>query len=75
MPKENLNEIYAKYREQIDAIASLPDMKFRRVARIIAWFYGGTEEGWRKIVASMGHKKKMPEDVHKLLEGFGKTKR
>jgi DNA-directed RNA polymerase subunit F len=64
-----------KYREQIDAIASIPNMKYRRIARIIAWLYGGTEESWRKILASMSHKKKMPEDVRKLVEALGKTKR
>jgi hypothetical protein len=75
MPKENLNEIYAKYRRQIDAISSLPNMKYRRIARIIAWLYGGTEEGWRKILASMGHKKRMSEDVRQLVQALGKTKR
>jgi hypothetical protein len=75
MPKENLNEIYAKYRGQIDAIASLPNMKYRRIARIISWLYGGTEEGWRKLLASMSHKKKMSEDVRQLLQALAKTKR
>jgi hypothetical protein len=75
MPKENLNEIHAKYRGQIDAIASLPNMKYRRIARIIAWLYGGSEERWRKILASMRHKKKMPEDVRQLLQALGKIKR
>jgi len=75
MRKENLNDIYMKYREQIDAIANIPNMKYRRIARMIAWLYGGSEEGWRKILASMGKKKKMPDDVRKLVEAFGKTKR
>lgn len=74
MPKENLNDIYVKYREQIDAIASIPNMKYRRIARMIAWLYGGSEEGWRKILASLGKKKKMSDDVRKLMEALGKTK-
>ena len=72
MPKENLNEIYSKYKEQIDTLASLPDMKEREVARITAWFYGGSEGGLRTFLASRVRKRKMPEDVRKLLERFGK---
>jgi hypothetical protein len=75
MAKDTLNETYLKYREQIDTLASIPEMKDRQLARILAWFYGGSEGGWRKILASKTRKKKMPEDVRKLLEGFGKTKR
>ena len=74
MVKENLNQTYLKYKEQIDTLASIPDMKERQLARILAWFYGGSEGGWRKILATKTRKKKMPEDVRKLLEGFGKTK-
>jgi ABC-type ATPase with predicted acetyltransferase domain len=74
LPRENLSEIYAKYREQIDTIASLPKMRYRRLARIVAWFYGGTEESWRKILATRSRRKKMPGDVHQILESFGKRK-
>jgi len=74
MPKENLNHIYMKYKEQIDILASYPDMKDRQVARIIAWFYGGSEGGWRTFLASKVRKKKMPEDVGRLLEWFAKGK-
>ncbi len=72
MVKEKIEELYAKYREQIDAIASLPGMKFRKVARIVAWFYGGSEERWRKILASKKNKSKMPNEVHELLRTLGK---
>ena len=75
MPRENLSEIYAKYREQIDTIASLPKMRYRRLARIVAWFYGGTEESWRKILAARNRRKELPKGVHQLLESFGKRKR
>ena len=73
MVKENLNETYAKYKEQIDTLASIPNMRDRQLARILAWFYGGSEGGWRKVLASKTRKKKMPSDVLKLLEGFGKN--
>ena len=63
---------YVKYREQIDTLASLPNMKIRQIARIIAWFYGGQEEGWRKIFASKGRKKRMPEDVRNSCKRLGR---
>jgi uncharacterized protein YfaQ (DUF2300 family) len=74
MAKASLSEIYLRYKEQIDTLASIPDMKDRQLARIVAWFYGGSEERWRKILASKTRKKKLPEDVGKLLQGLIKGK-
>jgi hypothetical protein len=74
MPREKLEEVYAKYRQQIDDIANRPGMKFRKLARITAYFYGGSEESWRKILATRTRKRSMPKEVQELLEGFGRTK-
>jgi uncharacterized protein YfaQ (DUF2300 family) len=72
--KENLNQTYLKYKEQIDTLASIPNMKERQLARILAWFYGGSEGGWRTVLSSKTRKKRMPEDVRKLLGSFEKGK-
>jgi hypothetical protein len=49
---------------------SFPGMKYRRAARIISWFYGGTEAGWRVFLAAKVKPKKVPKEVAELLGRF-----
>jgi len=72
--KKKLEEVYNQYRTQIDAIASLPRMKFRKAARIVAWFYGGSEEGWRKLLAAKTSTKKIPKEVIDFLGQIKESK-
>jgi hypothetical protein len=65
--KKKLEEVYSQYRTQIDAIASLQGMKLRKAARMVAWFYGGSEEGWRKLLAAKMSTKKVPKEVIDFL--------
>jgi hypothetical protein len=51
---------------QIDTISSLTS-NYRAAARIVAWFYGGSSETWRKFLAKRKAKKPIPEEVKKLL--------
>jgi hypothetical protein len=74
MTRENLKDIYSRYQAQITAISSLPGMKFRKLARIVAWFYGGSEESWRKILAGRARTTKMPVEVRELLSQFTRRK-
>ena len=74
MTKRSLEDVYAEYRAQIDSIANLSGMKYRKAARIIAWFYGGSEEGWRKILARKTETKKVPKEVRDLLRQLIKSK-
>ncbi len=70
--KGNLQGIYSQYNHQIDAIMSFHGMKYRRAARIISWFYGGTEAGWRVFLATKVKPKKVPKEVADLLARFTK---
>ena len=72
MAKKALQEIYDDYKLQIDAILNLPGMKGRQAGRIIAWFYGGTSEGWRKFLREQGASKKVSKEVELLLSMFRK---
>jgi hypothetical protein len=71
--KADLQRIYSQFNPQIDAIASHPGMSYRKAARIIAWFYGGTDEGWRVFLASK-KRKKTPPEVIDLLGQIAKSK-
>ncbi len=68
MPEKKLAQIYNEYKNQIDAIASLPGMKGIAAGRIISWLYGGgTEHAWRQFLAKGGATKKMPKEVAGLI--------
>ncbi len=72
MTKKTLEEVYNNYKNQIDAIVNLPGMKGQPAGRIIAWFYGGSANGWRNFLARKGTSRKMPKEVDALLAKFGK---
>jgi len=72
MTRRKLEDIYTEFRTQIDAIASLPGMRYRKAARIIAWFYGDSEEGWRKLLAARRSRSKIPKEVSGLLRQLTK---
>jgi len=72
MVRRKLEDIYTEFRTQIDAIGSLPGMKYRKAARIVAWFYGGSEEGWRKLLAARTSRSKIPKEVSDLLRQLTK---
>jgi hypothetical protein len=70
LAKRALQEIYDDYKPQIDAILNIPGMKGRQAGRIIAWFYGGTADGWRKFLREQGGSKKVSKEVETLLSMF-----
>ncbi len=72
MAKRTLEEVYADYKNQIDAIVSLPGMKGAQAGRIIAWFYGGSANGWRNFLMKKGATKKVTKEVEQLLHMFRK---
>jgi hypothetical protein len=72
LAKRTLDETYTDYKSQIDAIINLPGMKGRQAARIIAWFYGGKESGWRSFLVKKGATKKVSKEVEQLLSAFRK---
>ncbi len=72
MRKRSFEEIYNDYKNQIDAIVNLPGMKRLPAGRIIAWFYGGSANGWRNFLMKKAPTKKMPKEAEALLAKFGK---
>ena len=70
--KRTLEETYADYKNQIDAIVTIPGMKGRQAGRIIAWFYGGSANGWRNFLMKKGANKKVSKEVEQLLSMFRK---
>jgi hypothetical protein len=65
--RSDLEATYHEYNVQIDSILSLADGNYRAAARIVAWFYGGSSESWRKFLARRKAKKSTPAEVKKLL--------
>ncbi len=72
--KKNLEAIYAQYKEQIDAILKHPGMKGRQAGRIVAFFYGGSANGWRNFLATKARSRKIPKEVSDLLTRLAKGK-
>jgi len=56
-----------EHATQIDTILAYSENKFRTAARIVAWFYGGSSETWRKFLAKRKVRKPIPKEVEKLL--------
>ena len=65
--RSDLEVVYHEYNTQIDSILSIADGNYRAAARIVAWFYGGSSESWRKFLARKKAKKAIPAEVKKLL--------
>ena len=74
LTKRTLEDIYAEYGAQIDAITSILGMKYRKAARAISWIYGGTEEGWRKLLAKKTGRRKIRPEVAFLLRKLTRKK-
>ena len=72
MANKTLEQVYTDYKNQIDAIVNLPGMKGRQAGRIIAWFYGGSPNGWRNFLMKKGATKKVSKEVEQLLSMFRK---
>jgi len=73
MTRRTLQEVYNEYKPQIDAILNIPGMKGRQAGRIIAWFYGGSPNGWRNFLMEKGVAKKVSKEVQQLLSMFRKS--
>jgi len=65
--RKDVEEIYHQHMMQIDAILTLMDNNYSAAARIVEWFYGGSSETWRKILAKGKKKKTIPSEVEELL--------
>ena len=74
MTKRNLNDVYLEYKAQIDLLANVRGMTYRKLAKVTAWFYGGSEESWRRILADKTRKTKISREVTDLLTEITKEK-
>jgi len=65
--REDAEKTYLEHATQIDTILTYSENKFRTAATIVAWFYGGSSETWRKFLAKRKVRKPIPKEVEKLL--------
>jgi hypothetical protein len=65
--RKAVEKTYLEHARQIDTILAYSKNKFRMAARIVAWFYGGSSETWRKFLARRKVSKPIPKEVEKLL--------
>ena len=63
----SVEPIYKKYQTQIDTIVKIMGNNYRKSAKIVAWLYGGSDETWRKFLASL-KPSKVPKEVEELLK-------
>jgi len=59
--------IYKRYKVQIDTIFQIMDSNYRKSAKIISWLYGGSDETWRKFLAS-NKPSKIPPEIEELFK-------
>jgi len=64
--EQKIGDLYSKYETQIDMIVKLMG-NYRKAARVVAWFYGGSFETWRKFLAGRRMEGVVPEEVKELL--------
>jgi len=69
-----VDEIYKRYKRQIDTVINTSGGNYLKAARVIAWFYGGSSETWRKFIAKTKISKPIPEEVSEFLEKMGGQK-
>jgi hypothetical protein len=65
--RKDAEKTYLEHATPIDTILAYSENKFRTAARIVAWFYGGSSETWRKFLAKRKVRKPIPKEVEKLL--------
>ena len=62
-----IDEIYDKYKPQIDAVVEATNKNYTKSAEIVSWFYGGSVERWRHVLSSQKGKA-MPKMIKKFLD-------
>ena len=72
MVKSTVEPIYEQFKTQIDVILQIMDFSYRKTAKIVSWLYGGSDETWRKFLASQ-KPSKVPKEVEELLKKFKET--
>lgn len=72
MVKSTVEPIYEQFKTQIDVILQIMDFSYRKTAKIVSWLYGGSDETWRKFLASQ-KPSKIPKEVEELLKKFKET--
>ena len=63
----SVEQIYKEYQIPIDTILKIMGDNYRKSAKIVAWLYGGSDETWRKFLASK-KPNKVPKEVHELFK-------
>lgn len=61
-----IDEIYVKYKAQIDAVVEATNKNYTKSAEIVSWFYGGSVERWRHVLSSQKGTA-MPKMIKKFL--------
>jgi len=62
-----IDEIYSKYKAQIDAVVEATNKNYTKSAEIVSWFYGGSAERWRHVLSSQKGTA-MPKMIKKFLK-------
>ena len=62
-----VEEIYDKYKAQIDSIVEATNKNYTKSAEIVSWFYGGSVERWRHVLSSQKGTA-MPKTIKKFLK-------
>jgi len=65
--KRYVDDVYKLHKKQVDVIISCARGNYQKAAKIIAWFYGGSVETWRKFVAKLKIEELVPDEVSELL--------
>jgi hypothetical protein len=63
-----IEQIYQQYGKQINTILSMTKGNISKAAKIIAWFYGGSWETWRKFLKSRMPTEPLGKDVQELFK-------
>ena len=50
-----IDEIYKKYKAQINAVVEATNKNYTKSAEIVSWFYGGSVERWRHVLSVWPH--------------------
>lgn len=69
-----IEQTYQQYKKQIDIIFTMSEGNARKAAKIVAWFYGGSWETWRKFLSKTSVKppeKDVLEFLKRILERKG----
>lgn len=70
-----LEEVYKRYRKQIDSIVFWTGKNFKKAAEIVSWLYGvGTTESWRKFLSKQAAKPTESTAMQEFIESLAKKK-